>query len=87
MKLSFFTELVKRWNEESPAFFVKVQNIALVIIAIGAAIAGLPAIVSQYIPLEINLTVLATIGGIVGGVGSAIGAIAKLAVQKPENLK
>jgi len=48
--MNFFTELTKRWKQDSPPFFEKMQKLGIWLIATGLALIGVPALMNSLIP-------------------------------------
>lgn len=91
--MNFFTELSKRWNQDSPAFFDKLKSFGIWLTATGIAIVGVPAAYNALIgPLNIDtssfdLSLLTRIASYMILAGTVITAVSKTTVKNPNIIK
>lgn len=81
--MNFFSELIKRWQSESPKFFVTIQNLSISLIAIAGLIIGIPAAVNEATGTTINLGFLNEVAKYILVAATIMGAVAKTAVKNP----
>ena len=81
--------LIERWKAASGALSIKIQNIAYIVSLVGFLLAGLPEMVSEFIPISIDLSFLLKVGGVISGAAGLVTAIiAKLSsIKLPEQTK
>lgn len=48
--MKFLTELITRWQQDSPPFFIKMQQIGVWLMVTGGGLAGIPAAFNAVMP-------------------------------------
>ena len=76
-----WSQISARWKAESPAFFKKLQNVGVSLIAAGGAATASPAIPNLHVP-----ELITTIGGYALTAGFCIGLVSKLTVNDTTTL-
>jgi len=79
--MKFIIEFKKRWNKESPAFFVKVTNISLWLIGTGTSLSAIPALINATGATDIDLSFLLKLSSYMIVAGTSIGIVAKTTVK------
>lgn len=75
-------EIFKRWGLESPSFFKKVMNIAIILVGVASALIGF----DQVNPDVLHEDIIKASNYIIA-IGLAIGITAKTTVKDPKKLE